>query len=356
MDTCKPIINYMIAEKDASQTIIPGAIAKSLSIDEQWIAATRLQISSHLQGLCDTPYNGFTKKRLRTLSAAIGQLLSFAKHHFDNDLEAVFQAWQDNTLIIPFALQSENSSKNLGEDGYRIRGGFFGFLKAHLPREYVTDSWGNQHYLPAAPRKEVAVRELFEQIEPLQIMELSRNGKVQTTSVAILHLPKLFILAEVVEQMIADWACFEAVPAWHKAIRHDFNLVFGMDKYSRSPENGAVTLNYSSYEDMVEDCDEICPAIAQDPIKLVKKANTLGMTFLYYCCQRYYAKKEDFIEASVRIANQLFVFGRSSFNYSIKLEKSALKFVVERMRTGAIALLGVKPLAPAQMTPAMLFG
>jgi hypothetical protein len=345
----------MIPEKVTHQTIIPGAIAQSLNIDEQWIAATRLQISSHLQGLCDTPYNGFTKKRLRTLSAAIGQLLTFAKHHFEDDLEAVFQAWQDNTLIVPFALQSENSSKNLGEDNCRIRGGFFGFLKENLPSEYVTDSWGKQLYLPAAPRKEVAVRQLFEQIEPLQIVELFRNGKVQTTSVAILHLPKLFILAEVVEQMIIDWACYEAVPAWHKAIRHDFNLVFGLNKYSRSPENGAVTLNYSSYEEMVEDCDEICPAIAQDPVKLVKKANNLGLAFLYYCCQRYYAKKEDVVEASVRIAGQFFMFGRSSLGLSIKLEKSALSFIVDRLRTGAIALLGVKPPRVEPVTPAALF-
>lgn len=349
----------MITDRSYSQPkslLRPGAIATDLGLDEQWIAATRLTLQTFLQGLCDTPRTRFTRKKLRTLSAVVHQLICFAKHHHEDDLEAVFDSWKDGTLIVPFALQSGNSKNNLDDDGVRIRGGLFGFLKENLPREYVADSWGKQHLIPAAPRKEGEIRFLFEQLKPLEIFDLSRNGKAQMTSVSILHLPKLFILGEVVEEMIIDWLCYEAVPQWHKAIRHDYNLVFGMNKYHRSPEGGATTVEYHTYEQMLEDCDAISPAIAQDEIKLARKANALGMAFLDACCRKYYQVKDGTIEASVKIGSQLFLFGRAALNWSITMEKRELKSIVDRLRTGAIALFGIAPEQPKATTPTHIFG
>lgn len=347
----------MIADNKTAQqkNFRPGMIAQELNLDDAYVSATKMRFQTFLYDLCDTPNTGFSYAKLRTLSAIIGRTLAIAKHHFDDDLIKLFEAWQDNTLIISFALQSYNHEEKLGDDGCRLKGGFFGFLKENLPETTVTDEWGQEHHLPLAPRREVNVRAVFTAIAELDVLEFHRNGRNQSSSVAIKHLPNLLILGEVVEQMITHWKCYEAVPEWHKAIRHDYNQVFGYNKYNRIPADGSILQGYHTYEAMVEDCETVCPAIAQDPVKLAAKGDRLGLTYVDRCCRKYYKTTGDVVEGYVKIGSRMIAFGKSTLGKSLVMCSNAAKAIAKALKEGVLSYYGLAP-APRIYSSAELFG
>ena len=339
-----------------------GAVAKRLGIDEDWRNATKARITTHLAaGLDDN------KKLagLFTLSGVCARLRSIMLSSHDEDINAVFNSWENGTLIVPLSLQAAAKEGKVYDDGTRYRGkpiqykgGLSAFLRLNLPKQTVIteNSEGEEIEVkvPAAVQMHRYVMKYIKWgMEELDIAELQRNGRMNATAIAITDLPAFYILVEVLEQMITSYYCFEAVPSWHKFFKLDFDEIFGAKTYNRVPEEGHAPLVGHSFEEMVANAHRVSAPRPQCVKKMVKEGRKeLAIAYAHYCCPKWFEYNivEGLITAWTRIAGKVFAYGigdvpdiKGFFTLSGQFRAQAGLFMREAFANGEITELFLKP-------------
>lgn len=309
----------------------PGAIAHRLEMHDDYVLSVKADFYDFLTNYFENPQ---LRRRLFTLSAMVAKIVSFAKKRHHEDLDEVCRAWEEQRLIVPFAIQSDHSADNIGDDGFRIKGGFFGFLKNHPigKKRIVVDSFGEEHQLHGAPRQQPVVSALlWDVFEPLGLLRYQQNGRRRTTTLAIDHFPNLLIFAEVIEKMITERHCFEAVPDWHKSLREDYNYVFGMNTYNRSGDDRINTPSFGTYGAMVAFHGERVPAKRQSVMAFLEHGGDAARDHLLRCCGKFTRLREGVVEAFVRIggsAGDLVLFAKGKAEYTLEMMDEAVDSIL----------------------------
>ena len=293
--------------------------------DERTLNSARLLIESRIRE--DLESGTMTPRSLFSLVGYVSRVLDFKNHKTNKGgVKAAYQAWLDGTFILPFAMSGNNDFFHSTDIGYE-RGGFSSYLLKNYNKKVVINDYGEEVHVPAATRKpESIMPHLLRYAEIAGYELIPPKSKRKAMQVRVHNFPLFLIFGEVLEKIIIDRFCFQAVPDDSKKIRRYFEKVFGKGTYNRVPEEGFEVVEEFTFEDMVATIQESLPSIPQTEESLIQNGSKQALKdLIQYSCSKWCYQQGDRLMAFVRVAGKAFKYAETSLLGQSPLE--ALKAI-----------------------------
>lgn len=302
--------------------------AKKFAEQEGWteemVVATKMAYIPKVKHFIDED-SRFSVAKLLSLSGLIYKMTYFASYHAektraeDNDsdmtVSLIANEWKAGRMMFPFVLQSWYTGKT-DEFGRKLTNGVKGFLlyTPCLQKRVVVDANGTEHKVFGALKRVEAIARCFEEVfQPLGVATLIRNGKHKTSACTIDSVLGLYILADVVADLIKEYCCEEAIPEWHGGLLIDLNILLGKGIVKEEfPEDPSIDANELTEE-------QIAPSQEQDPVAILSTGSDLARSLIRLCFRRVFTRAKNSggraaLEATITIAGKSVKYARIARN------------------------------------------